>query len=86
MIVAQVTFWGARLLLHWANAACTPGTYTFALVVSVNGGSMSFSAGQDPMLLAPIVQRWSGEACQSNAMQAQISPANPQAYYICPTS
>jgi hypothetical protein len=64
-----------------------PGTYTFAIGIGVDGGAVTYSPGQEPMLLAPIAHQWDGQACQANAMQSQIPAAtNPPTYYICPES
>lgn len=65
----------------------TPGTYSFALGIGVDGGPVMFSSGQTPILIAPVAHHWDGEACTQSAMQAQIPAAtNPPTYYICPQS
>jgi len=68
------------------KAPTAAGVYTFAARGTVDSAALPFTAGQN-MLLAPIGHRWTGKACLSPAMQAEI-PANPPAetYYICPES
>jgi hypothetical protein len=67
-------------------APTTAGVYTFAAGVTADSAALPFTVGQN-MLLAPIGHRWTGKACLSPAMQADM-PANPPAetYYICPES
>jgi hypothetical protein len=66
------------------------GTYEFAVSVttSVSGGTsvMSPYAPLGPQLFALVAHKFTGQACASTAMQAQIPTAatNPPTYYICP--
>ena len=68
------------------------GIYDFAFSVAMdNIGSASVpthSSAQGQavgVLLAPVVHTWTGGACLTPAMQAQIPPAtNPPTYYLCP--
>ena len=62
-------------------------TYAFSVGVSLDGAAPRFSQPTSPILLAPVAQTWTGAACQSSEMQAQIPPATvPPSYYICPES
>ena len=68
------------------------GTYEFAVSVttSANGGAATNSpyAPLAPQLFALVAHKFTGQACTSSAMQAQIPTAatNPATYYICPQS
>lgn len=60
------------------------GQYTFIMGMQVDGQT-SYTLGSPNVLLAPIAHKWTGLACQNNsAMLAQITPTNPETYYICP--
>ncbi|MBF6590999.1 MAG: hypothetical protein IVW57_10795 [Ktedonobacterales bacterium] len=63
----------------------TPGTYHFALGIALDGGPAAFAPIEPMVLLAPVAHRWTGAACQTSAMQAQIPPAtDPPTAYLCP--
>lgn len=64
----------------------TPVTYTFAFGVAQDSAAPSYLPASRPALLAPITHKWTGTACASSAMQAQIPPASSPTYYICPAS
>lgn len=65
----------------------TPGYYTFSFGVGVDGAAPVFAVTSPQTLLAPSVREWTGDACTSSAMQAQIPPATtPPTYYLCPAS
>lgn len=59
------------------------GTYTFAFGFTFDGASPIFSASSPSTLLAPVAHKWTGFACQQPALEAQITPTNPETYYIC---
>lgn len=64
-----------------------PGLYTFSFGVGVDGAAPVFAAASPATLLAPNVRNWTGAACESAAMLAQIPPAtNPPSSYLCPES
>jgi hypothetical protein len=63
-----------------------PATYTFAFGVALDSTAPSYPPASRPILLAPIKHKWTGAACASPAMQAQIPPASSPTYYICPMS
>ena len=45
----------------------------------------TFGPAADPYLAGPIAHSFTGAACNSPAMLAQIPPATtPETYYICP--
>jgi len=62
----------------------TPGTYTFAVGLSVDGAAPVYVSTTAPILLAPVAHEWSGQNCMTSAMQAQIPAATQDTYYICP--
>jgi hypothetical protein len=65
----------------------TPGTYTFAFGIVIGGGAPVYVATSLPVLPAPVAHKWTGVACGSAAMQAQMPPPiNPPSSYICPES
>ena len=62
----------------------TPGTYTFALGLSVDANPSGYFSITEPLLLAPVAHDWNGQNCLTPAMQAQIPAATQDTYYICP--
>lgn len=74
-----------RISIDFPSAS---GTYTFNVGVSVDGGQPGFVSAGPEMFLAPIVHAWSGKACLTPTMQAQIPPdvTNPPTYYLCPNA
>lgn len=60
-----------------------PGTYTFAFGFTFDGASPIYSVNSPKTLLAPVAHKWTGAACQQPALEAQITPTNPETYYIC---
>jgi hypothetical protein len=61
------------------------GKYTFTFGLRLDGQTI-YSAASPVVLLAPVAHHWSGLACQNSpAMLAQITPTNPETYYICPS-
>lgn len=60
------------------------GTYTFSFGLSIDKQAPIFSTTSPPTLLAPPAHEWSGQACTTAAMQAQIPASNPTTMYICP--
>jgi hypothetical protein len=63
------------------------GTYAFDFGFSVDGAAPVFIS-TSPVLLAPVAHTWTGKACLTPAMQAQIPPdvTNPPTYYLCPNA
>jgi len=61
------------------------GTYTFGFGVAEDGSTPGYVSTAEPVLLASVAHNWTGDACLTPAMQAQIPPAtNPPSYYLCP--
>lgn len=58
------------------------GMYTFQLGVIVDGTPL-YGQATPAALYAPVAHAWKGTNCQHPAMLAQISPTNPETYYIC---
>jgi hypothetical protein len=65
-----------------------PGLYAFAFGLAIDGQPPAFFSTAQPVLLAPVVHKWTGKACEAPAMQAQIpqTVTNPPTLYICPES
>lgn len=59
------------------------GSYTFDFGLGVDSATTTFVSVGPPTLLAPTAHTWSGQACETPAMKAQI-PTSPHADYICP--
>lgn len=78
---------GSAMYLNVTITAPTaPGTYTFAVSLTVDGASFPYTSNTS-LLLAPIAHQWNGQACTTSGMLAQIPPAtNPPTGYICPAS
>jgi len=68
------------------TAPTTPGTYTFSFGVTIDSGAPVYFGNAPATLLAPVVHKWTGPACEKPAMLAQIPTAvtNPPTRYICP--
>jgi hypothetical protein len=70
------------------HVALTPpttlGTYRFSFSLTVDGARLPFATLTDDLLLGPA-RKWTGDACATPAMQAQI-PAGSADAYICPES
>jgi hypothetical protein len=62
----------------------TLGTYHFSFSLTVDGARLPFAVLADDLLLGPA-RKWTGDACATPAMQAQI-PASSTDAYICPES
>ena len=58
-----------------------PATYVFSFALAVDGAAPKTVATSQPTLLAPATQQWTGENCQTAAMQAKM-PATGQ--FVCP--
>ena len=70
------------------TAPTAPGRYGFAFGLAVDDQPPAFFSTAQPVLLAPVVHKWTGKACEAPAMQAQIPQAvtDPPTMYICPES
>ena len=68
----------------------SPGYYTFAFALSVDGASTGVVTYSPTTLIAPVARVWSGDACKTSAMQALIAqmptPTAANDGYICPAS
>jgi len=64
----------------------TPATFTFAFGLTQDAADAVFLPAARPVLLAPVAHKWTGNACLTPAMQAQIPAAGSPTYYICPAS
>ena len=63
------------------------GTYALTFGVSVDGAApTTLTPGDGSFVMAPSAKVWTGTACQTPAMQAQIPAASTDAYYVCPPS
>lgn len=61
------------------------GTYALSFDVGADGAApVTVAAGDGSFLMAPSATIWTGTACQTPAMQAQIPPASQDTYYVCP--
>jgi hypothetical protein len=61
----------------------TPGTYSFAVGLQIDGMPMAFTGPGTAFVYAPVAHLWSGKACTTSGNLALI-PASPAADYICP--
>jgi hypothetical protein len=61
------------------------GTYALSFGVSIDGATLTTLVPSDgPFLIAPAAKVWTGTACQTPAMLAQIPAATQDTYYVCP--
>jgi hypothetical protein len=67
------------------NGLTSQGTYALQFGLSVDGAAPTEVTPSDgSFLIAPAAIVWTGTACQTPAMQAQIPPATQDNYYVCP--
>jgi hypothetical protein len=72
-------------LLVAVNGLTSQGTYALSFSISVDGAAPTTLTPSDgPFLIAPSAVVWTGTACQTPAMQAQIPPSSQDIYYVCP--
>ncbi len=75
---------GAELsIILGMTAPAVAGTYAYAIGIAADSAAPTFIS-LPPMLFAPIAHEWTGRACQTPAMQAQIPAASVPTWYICP--
>ncbi len=67
------------------NGLTSQGIYELRFGLSVDGAAPSVvTPAGDPFLIAPAATLWTGAACTTPAMQAQITASTQETYYICP--
>ncbi len=62
------------------------GSYAFTFGVRLQTGETLTSANSPAMLLAPVAHSWDGNSCNQSAFLSQITPTNPETYYVCPAA
>jgi hypothetical protein len=63
------------------------GTYALSFGLGIDGAAATPLAPRDgSFLIAPAPTVWTGTACTSPAMQAQMPAASTDTYYVCPPS
>lgn len=73
------------VVLVAVNGLTSQGTYALSLGISVDGSTpTSLTPSDGPFLVAPSATVWTGNACQTPTMQAQIPAASQDTYYVCP--
>jgi hypothetical protein len=83
--------WPATIDAHKAiafyvgvNGLTSQGTYLLSFSLSVDGATPTTLAPSDgPFLIAPSAKVWTGTACQTPVMLAQIPAATQDTYYVC---
>lgn len=64
-----------------------PGQYAFAFSLAQDAAAPALVGSAQPALFAPIAHKWTGPACTTSTMLAQIPTAtDPVTYWICPQS
>jgi hypothetical protein len=84
--------WPATIDAHKAiafyvgvNGLTSQGTYALSFGISIDGAAPTQVTPSDgSFLIAPAAVVWTGTACQTPAMLAQIPAATQDSYYICP--
>ncbi len=67
------------------NGLTSQGTYALSFGISIDGAAPTTLTPSDgSFLMAPSAIVWTGTACQTPAMQAQIPAATQDTYYVCP--
>jgi len=75
---------GAELsIILGLTTPAVAGTYAYTLGIAADSATPKFIS-LPPLLFAPVAHEWTGRACQTPAMQAQIPAASSPTYYICP--
>jgi hypothetical protein len=75
----------AIVLVVTVNGLTRQGTYALSFGLSIDGVVPTTLAPSDgPFLIAPSATVWTGTACQTPAMLAQIPAATQDTYYVCP--
>jgi hypothetical protein len=75
---------GAELtVLIGMTAPAASGVYAVAFGVAADSAAPVFISAP-PMLFAPAAHEWSGGACATPTMQAQIPSASVPTFYLCP--
>ncbi len=63
----------------------TQGMYALSFGISVDGAAPATIPPSDgSFLIAPSASIWTGTACETPAMQAQIPATSQDTYYVCP--
>ena len=67
------------------NGLTSQGTYALSFGITVDGSSPTQVAPSDgSFLIAPSATVWTGTACQTPSMLAQIPTSTQDIYYVCP--
>lgn len=75
----------AILMMVAVNGLTSQGTYALSFGVRVDEATpSSLSPDDGSFLIAPSAVIWTGTACETPAMQAQIPAASQDTYYVCP--
>ena len=75
----------SMVFLIAVNGLTSQGTYALSFGVSIDGAAPTPVTPSDgSFLIAPAAIVWTGTACQTPAMLAQIPPASQDTYYVCP--
>lgn len=76
---------GQFLVVLVTGVLTITGTYALELAPTLDHARLPFVPVGMPALFSGAAQKWSGKACLTPAMQAQIpAPTTPRSYYICP--
>jgi hypothetical protein len=74
-------------LLVAVNGLTSQGTYALSFGIRVDSSaSTTLTPSDGPFLIAPSAVTWTGDACQTPTMLAQIPPSSQHTYYVCPPS
>ena len=71
------------LMVVSLTAPTAPGTYNFSFSLTIDGAKTPFAPLADDLLLDSAARAWTGDACATPAMRAQIPSGSADAY-ICP--
>jgi hypothetical protein len=68
------------------SGVTSQGTYALSFGVSVDGAAATLTPSDGSFLIAPAAVKWTGQNCETPAMQAQIAASSQATYYVCPPS
>lgn len=67
------------------NGLTSQGTYALTFSLGIDGAAPATLTPSDgPFFIAPAAVVWTGTACETPAMLAQIPAASQDTYYVCP--
>jgi hypothetical protein len=78
---------GKPITIGFRVRGLAAGTLQFAFGIGLDGAAPHYVPTNSPaILVAPKATTWTGQACLTPTMQAQIPAATQPTYWVCPPS